>query len=205
MLNQRCLLYQSNVVFEMFPSSKSLFAIVSETFIAPFKRVRLCSFTTSIGLCYKATEIALGKRQNRVTEAPITGLEIDLPSSESDSSSISRSGGRNTLAPTSETQELMSAIRTGLDSLFKASIFIRKFASQDKRLRAAKAALFGNCADIMYIKDRYPLLNKNATLVARLGEANARRRQYFLYRRELDERLSKVATENDLDDVKAQA
>ena len=57
----------------------------------------------------------------------------------------------------------------------------------------------------MYIKDRYPLMGKNSTLVARLGEANARRRQNFLYRRDHDEHLSTVATKGDPENVKAQA
>ncbi len=42
----------------------------------------------------------------------------------------------------------MSAIRTGLDSLFKASIFIRNLASQDKRVRAAETKPFDSRADI---------------------------------------------------------
>ncbi len=158
---------------------------------------------------YIATDIALGKRENRTTGPPITGPEIDLAeydlsSSESDSSSLPSLDERNVLAPTSEMQELMSAIWTGLDSLFKASIFIRKFASQDKRVRAAETKPFDNRADVMYINDRYPLLNKNPTLVHRLGEANARRRQYFKYRRDHDERLSTVAIKIDSENVNAQ-
>ena len=99
----------------------------------------------------------------------------------------------------------MSAIRTGLDSLFKASIFIRKFASKDKRLRAAETKPFDSRADIMYIINRYPLLKQNETLATRLGEANARRRQYFNYRRDHDERLSTVTTKGDSVNVGAQA
>lgn len=45
----------------------------------------------------------------------------------------------------------------------------------------------------MHVNDRYPLLrDKNAALAARLGEANARRRQYFKYRRDHTQRLSTV-------------
>lgn len=57
----------------------------------------------------------------------------------------------------------------------------------------------------MYINDRYPLLNKAPTLVARLGEANARRRQYFKYRRDHHERLSTVTIKEDPDNVIEQA
>jgi len=50
----------------------------------------------------------------------------------------------------------------------------------------------------MYVKDRYPLLaEKNKALAARLGEANARRRQYFKYRRDHNDRLSRVPVEKD--------
>ena len=139
------------------------------------------------------------------TEENIDLSEYDLSSSESDSSSLLSLEDRNALAPTSEMQELMSAIRTGLDSLFKASIFIRKFSSENKRLRAAETRSFDNRADAMYIKDRYPLLNKTPTLVARLGEANARRRQYFKYSRDHNERLSTVTTDGNSDNVTAQA
>lgn len=45
----------------------------------------------------------------------------------------------------------------------------------------------------MHLTDRYPLLQqKNLALAARLGEANARRRQYFKYRRDHNQRLSTV-------------
>lgn len=83
----------------------------------------------------------------------------------------------------------------GLNSLFKASIFVRKFARTDKRQRMAKTKPFDNRADIMYVNDRYPAMaKKNPTLADRLGEANARRRQYFKYRRDHNERLSTVSS-----------
>jgi hypothetical protein len=124
--------------------------------------------------------------------------EYGVSSSESDTSSVQSSGsGRKALDPTSEIQELIAAIKAGLDSLFKASIFIRKFAPKDKRLRTAGTKPFDNRADVMYVNDRYPLLtDKNAPLAARLGEANSRRRQYFKYRRDHNERLSTVVAKD---------
>lgn len=189
--------------------SESLFLGVLQTFIAPLKPVRRRSINLSIGLCYKATDIALGKRQNRIAEHFITGNDIDLSeydlsSSESDTSSVPSSDEKPALAPTSEMQELMSAIRIGLASLFKTSIFIRNSASKDKRLRAAEKKPFDNGADISYIKDRYPLLRENTTLVGRLGEANARRRQYFEYCRDHEDHLSTVTPKDHSDNVKAQ-
>lgn len=123
--------------------------------------------------------------------------EYNISSSESETSSIlSSDPGTKALGPTSEIQELISAIQTGIDALFKASIFIRKFATTDKHTRAAKTKPFDNRADVLYVKDRYPsVTRKNPALAARLGEANARRRQYFKYRRDHSERLSTVTAE----------
>lgn len=148
-----------------------------------------------------ATDITTGRRNNR-TAGPIidsdTDLaEYDISSSDSDSNSAISSTSSFGNVPqatssTSEIQELMSAIKIGLDYLFKASIFIRKFAPKDKRQRASNTKPFDNRADAMYIKDRYDLVvKKNEALVARLGEANARRRQYFKYRRDHNDRLSR--------------
>ncbi|KAI1502966.1 WD40-repeat-containing domain protein [Biscogniauxia marginata] len=153
-----------------------------------------------------AADIAVGKRSNR-TAGPIIGsgtnlAEYDISSSDSDSAISSTSSiGNYTQAAglTSEIQELMSAIKLGLDNLFKASVFIRKFAPKEKRQRASNTKPFDNRADVMHIKDRYPVVTKkNVALVTRLGEANARRRQYFKYRRDHNDRLSRPDTEGDV-------
>ena len=95
-----------------------------------------------------------------------------------------------------EIQELISAIKISLDNLFKASVFIRKLAPKEKRKKASNTAQYDNREDIMYIKDRYPYIAKNNDALAmRLGEINARRRQYFKYRRDHHERLSTVNME----------
>lgn len=131
-----------------------------------------------------AISIATGRLQNRFASASIIELDTDFTEynisfSESETSSILSSDyEENALAPTSEIRELTSAINTGIDALFKTSMFIRKFAPQDKRTRAAKTEPFDKRADVLYVKDRYPaIMRKNAALVGRLGEANARRRQ----------------------------
>lgn len=158
----------------------------------------------SLAYTYLATDIATGRRPNRVAGPLIVDSDIELSeycvsSSESDTSSIQSSGDeRNAGVSTSELRELSSAINIGIDNLFKASMFVRKFAPKDKRLRAARTKPFDNRADVMYVNDRYPLLaQKNAALAARLGEANARRRQYFKYRRDHNERLSTVVVKDD--------
>lgn len=129
-----------------------------------------------------------------ITESEEDLMAYEVSSSESDGSSISSLGGGNPLGATSELREFLDAIQIGLDSLFRTSIFIRKFASKDQRERASKTKPFDSQADTMYVTDRYPLLlQKDPALLSRLGEANARRRQYFKYRRDHNDRLSTVA------------
>lgn len=192
-------------------SSESPLSLEHRLRDAPLVRESILNSLKNLhGSIQAATDIALGKRQNRISEPSITRIdedlsEYDLSSSESDSASVPSSGGRNILAPTSEMQTLISAMNGGLDSLFKTSIFIRKDSSRDRRLRAAEMKPFDSRADIMYVNDRYPSLSKDTTLAVRLGEANARRRRYFKYRRDHDERLSTVAARGDSDNIKAQA
>ncbi|KAI8635427.1 hypothetical protein F5Y19DRAFT_11343 [Xylariaceae sp. FL1651] len=151
-----------------------------------------------------ATEIAAGRRENRtarqIMTSPADLEEYDISSSDSDSAISSASSFGNekqVTTSTSEIQELISAIKLSLENLFKASIFIRKFAPKDKRQRVSTTKPFDNRADVMYIKDRYPLVaQKNEALVDRLGEANARRRQYFKYRRDHNDRLSRPDEQN---------
>ncbi|CAM1501132.1 Fc.00g102940.m01.CDS01 [Cosmosporella sp. VM-42] len=152
-----------------------------------------------------ATSIATGSRVNRVTPA-ITVTEIDLEeydisSSDSDSAVSSTSSFgivRQTEEMKVEIQELMSAIKLAMDNLFRFSIFVRKFAPKDKRERASNTKLFDDRADVMYIRDRYPVMTtKNKALATRLGEANARRRQYFKYRRDHNNRLSRPREHED--------
>jgi len=90
----------------------------------------------------------------------------------------------------SEIEELVIAIKRCIDNLFKASVFIRNLAPKARRQRAFDTKPFNSGPDIMYIQERYPSVDIN--LAKRLGEANARRRQYFKYRRDHHERLSTV-------------
>jgi hypothetical protein len=150
-----------------------------------------------------AIEIAAGRRRNRradpLIDSGIDLAEYDLSSSDSDSDCDSTHSAMlsTRAAPAiSEIEELMLAIKHGIDSLFRTSIFVRKHAPRNKRQRASAAKPFDNRADVMYVKDRYPLAAvKNEALVARLGEANARRRQYFKYCRDHNERLSNLIAE----------
>ncbi|KAK1489099.1 hypothetical protein CTAM01_11248 [Colletotrichum tamarilloi] len=144
-----------------------------------------------------ATEIVSGRRPNRVvptldiTDEELEEFDISSSSSESGASTTSNSTRDSRHGKPSEIQKLLSAIRTSLNSLFKASVFIRKFAPEDRRQRASKTKPFVNTADLMYIKDKYSILwETNEPLAIRLAEANARRRQYFKYRQQHQEKLA---------------
>ncbi|KAK4155957.1 hypothetical protein C8A00DRAFT_13067, partial [Chaetomidium leptoderma] len=155
-----------------------------------------------------ASDIATGRRGNRTAELFGIGsdadlAEYDVSSSDSESGSAASSTSRSadalgTMSSISEIDELMSAIRLSINNLFMASIFIRKHAPKDKRQRASATKPFDNQADVVYIKDRYPLVAvKNEAFAARLGEANARRRQYFKYCWDHNDRLAMSVREDD--------
>jgi hypothetical protein len=68
-----------------------------------------------------------------------------------------------------------------------------RFSCTVKRLKVRRALGHSGVGIIiiMYISDRFPFVaTKNEALVTRLGEANARRRQYFKYCRDHNDRLS---------------
>ena len=170
-----------------------------------FKLVRQSKFRFDFKLTYIANDIASGRRENRIAAAynieDYSGLsDCSTISSDSETSSPRSLEYQNTASTaTSEIQELVSAINTGISSLFKTSMFIRQSSTDNKRLRALKTEAFDNRADVMYVRERYPSLeSKNRALVIRLGEANARRRQYFNYCRSHNERLSTQPAEESL-------
>lgn len=124
--------------------------------------------------------------------------DYDISSSDSDSSIISESTSSRSNQGDSKTelQELLATVRSELNTLFRVAIFIRKSSGNKMRDRAAKTDPFDNRADIMYIRDRFNHIRKDSLdfmrLAERLGEANARRRQYFKYRRDHNDRLAHI-------------
>lgn len=144
-----------------------------------------------------ALNIVSGKQENR-TALPLIDLETDLAefdvSSGSESSNLPSPGEDfPAVSSASEVEELTSAIRGSINSLFKTSVFIRRFAPKERRQRAAeKTDSFTSQTDEMYIRDRYPAVERKGRgdLIVRLGLANAHRRQYFMYRRAHNDRLS---------------
>ncbi|RPA83843.1 hypothetical protein BJ508DRAFT_413177 [Ascobolus immersus RN42] len=151
-----------------------------------------------------ATAILNGTRPNRVSSFD---LELDEEDTFSDISS-SDSGSDSDALPSdddmsldesqkgmerhkSEARETVATIKLGLDSLFRAAVFVRKFSANERREKATLTARFDNQADITHIKDRYVEIDE--IFAQRLGEANARRRQYFKYRKDHDFKLRRNA------------
>lgn len=127
--------------------------------------------------------MARGVRPNRVIsnvelEDDVDISVFDIPSSGSDTSSDSGISDDNG-ATTSRIQELLSAMYLGLESLFRATVFLGP-RSTEKHQRVTKSETL---EDTMCIRDQYPRLAENEPLTARLGLANARWRQYFRYRK----------------------
>lgn len=159
-------------------------------------------------------DIATGARPNRVSdnldiEAHGDLSEFDISSSESDASSdwgLSGDGDDgDAIGSTSEIQELLSAINVGLESLFKASIFTRSFAPSDRRQRAVAIKSSDNHADAMYASYRYPRLKRNEALATRLDKANARRRQYFIDRRDYNDQSASAGQKRPIQFVESEA
>ncbi len=166
-----------------------------------------------------ATDIATGRRRNRTADTLVDsdidldeyGLSLNDSDEDTDTDSVtslamSSNGRMNTAGPVSEIDELMSAVRSSIDRLFRISIFIRNHAPPGKRQRALEKGSFDNRADVMYIQDKYPLMaNTHPFLTARLGQANANRRQYFKYCRDHNDNLSGKDTTTGRDTVSEQA
>ncbi|KAK2733554.1 regulator of conidiation-1 [Colletotrichum kahawae] len=145
----------------------------------------------------------LGRRANRtrgsliISETDLEDFDVSSQDSDSNASSTSILIDVPDESRGSEIQMLVSAIKVSIDSLFRASVFIRKFKPSDRRQRATRSKAFDSRADVMYVGERYPMLRtKNESLIPKLGEANARRRQYFKYRRDHREKLASNADDD---------
>lgn len=142
---------------------------IRKSFYSTLLDLRISSQTGKSSSAYNATQLMQSSNeyrnrplQEQVTDASITesGLrssEYDISSSKSDASSDTSSGyTQNALTSTSEIEQLISAISLGINTLFKTSMFIRRFASAQKCFRTEATKASDNRADIMYIKIDIP-------------------------------------------------
>lgn len=129
------------------------------------------------------------------TEAEFDALLSEISSNSSGSEDIQGSQEQelDQEIALSESKELLLLAQASITSLFKASIYIQKQAPQDKYIRSVKTEPFTVHYDIAHLQEKYPsLATSQNLLLQRLGKANARRREYFAYRREHHSKIAKT-------------
>jgi hypothetical protein len=89
-----------------------------------------------------------------------------------------------------ESTALYDSILESITSLFKLSMFIRKSARANKFLRSSKEEKYETRFDILHVRDKFPYSAQDLGLMEHLGKANARRRQWLLYRKRHREKLA---------------
>jgi hypothetical protein len=127
-----------------------------------------------------AFDILNGVRINRISSGLSGLLANEKLLSEF---GLQSSSGITDPGQTSELRENISTIKQGVDSLFRTAIFAKKFSSINSlRERATRTTPFDATVDIKRIQDLHRGID--LSLATRLGEANARRRQYLKYRQD---------------------
>lgn len=144
--------------------------------------------------------IASGQKPNRSLTSVDLQFESDNDDDDDDDdgptdteteSSESEDGSR----PISEIRELFLAAEGSITSLFKLSIVIRNPTPRGRYAKLASMASLDDSFDIGHVWQKYPRARQAPWLVERLGKANTRRRQYFRYRQQHGDKLSKEPEE----------
>lgn len=102
-----------------------------------------------------------------------------------------------------ESTALYDSILESITSLFKLSMFIRKSARGNKFLRSSKEGNYETQFDILHVRDKFPHCAQDLRLMEHLGKANARRRQWLLYRKRHREKLAVQVKSRDDESAKA--
>ncbi|KAI0146972.1 hypothetical protein GGR57DRAFT_478199 [Xylariaceae sp. FL1272] len=129
-------------------------------------------------------DIITGKRENR--HIPQGQVTSETPSHPSQSESEG-------LVEQSEANDLLDIASSCIRNLLKTSILIRHATTRDRFTKALTvSAPLLDVPDINYVTERYPKLNEEGSkwLGTRLGQANAKRRQFLQYSREHSDRLA---------------
>ena len=98
--------------------------------------------------------------------------------------------------PMTESTVLYDSTLESITSLLKLSMFIRKSARGNKFSRSSKEK-YETQFDILHVRDKFPYSAQNSRLIEHLGKANARRRQWLLYRKRHREKLAVQADFHD--------
>ncbi|KAI2635727.1 hypothetical protein GGS26DRAFT_510511 [Hypomontagnella submonticulosa] len=141
-------------------------------------------------MSFTVTEIVSGDRQHGELQYSKEGtIEDDLASSSSSDSPN----------PSDEVRTILEVISQCIQSLFRIGILVRKVAQRDRFQRALQqsGSNFLASFDTDYVGHKYPKLREPATewLAERIGNANAKRRQYIKYCRDHKTRLGTVLDE----------
>ena len=89
-----------------------------------------------------------------------------------------------------EVQDLFQAAENTIGNLLRLSVIIHKPVPKDRYARLATLDPIDDKYDQNHIWEKYPCVRKSPWLIERIGKANAKRRQYFLYREKHREKLS---------------
>ena len=116
-------------------------------------------------------------------EIPKTLLEVKDAVVESDDEDIESLGESQSEDDESQTQtqQLRESVATTINCLFEMSMLVRKPAQRDHRMGSNKADVaYFEPFDRNHVRDKFPRADE--WLIARLGQAITRRRQYLRYR-----------------------
>jgi hypothetical protein len=93
----------------------------------------------------------------------------------------------------SELHQLFTAVQGAVTRLFRLSMMIRKKPKKDDYATAVNTIPMDPTSDIIHVRDKHPILmEERLWLAERLGRAITSRRQYLIYRREHQEKLTAV-------------
>ena len=116
-------------------------------------------------------------------EIPKTLLDVKEAMVESDDEDLESLGENESEDETPQTQiqQLRESVATTISCLFEMSMLVRKPAQRDHRMGSNKADVaYFEPFDRNHVRDKFPAADER--LVARLGQAITRRRQYLKYR-----------------------
>ena len=116
-------------------------------------------------------------------QIPKTLLEVKDAVVESDDEDIESLGESQSEDedPQTQTQQLRESVATTINCLFEMSMLVRKPAQRDHRMGSNKADVaYFEPFDRNHVRDKFPRADE--WLIARLGQAITRRRQYLRYR-----------------------
>jgi hypothetical protein len=98
-----------------------------------------------------------------------------------------------TSTQSSELGELFMAVQGAVTNLLRLSMIIRKRPEADEFVKAASKVVMDPTSDIIRVVDKYPdIKGGRSWLSERLGTAITNRRQYLIFRRDHQQKMSEI-------------